>query len=87
MRLPMPAASHQMLASAERSSAGPFSLTTNTCRSSISRAPGRTATGNGPPVWNAKRRGPVTAWPAAERSVSLSATVQRTPGGRSFSKS
>ncbi|MDR8940758.1 hypothetical protein FEP80_01290 [Burkholderia multivorans] len=50
IRLPMPAASHQMFASAERSSAGPFSFSTNTCRSSISRAPGRTDTGNGPPV-------------------------------------
>ncbi len=87
MRLPMPAASHQMFASAERGSAGPFSFSTNICRSSISREPGRTFTGNGPPVWNVKRRGPLAALPATERNVSLSATEQRTPGGRSFSKS
>ena len=87
MRLPMPAASHQMFASAERSSAGPFSFSTNTWRSSISREPGRTDTGNGPPVWNVKRRGPLAVVPATERSPSLSATAQRTPGGRSFSKS
>jgi hypothetical protein len=34
-----------------------------------------------------KRRGPASALPATERSVSLSASEQRTPGGRSFSKS
>jgi hypothetical protein len=50
IRLPMPAASHQMLASAERGSAGPFSFSTNTWRSSISCEPGRMLTGNGPPV-------------------------------------
>ena len=42
---------------------------------------------NGPPVWNAKWRGPESALPATDLRPSERSSAQRTPGGRSCSKS
>jgi len=42
---------------------------------------------NGPPVWNAKWLGPAIALPALDLMPALRSSAQRTPGGRSLSKS